>query len=143
MVFDRIPPVTRCGLNALGLPSRLWSAVPPVGDFRDRPAPRLAALEHADSVAISSKSITVSSGSRSPPKILPPPSGGHQPGTIPADSSAGVSISRNELELDSSSADQVVIGLLANTCHELTGRFAKEPGDYVTLVTDMTDATSP
>jgi nicotinamidase-related amidase len=36
----------------------------------------------------------------------------------------------------------VVIGLLANTCVEVTGRYAAELGDHVTLVKDATAAYS-
>ena len=36
----------------------------------------------------------------------------------------------------------IVIGLLANTCIESTGRFAMELGYHVTLVTDATAAFS-
>ena len=37
----------------------------------------------------------------------------------------------------------ILIGLLANTCLEATGRFASELGYHVTLVTDATAAASP
>ena len=37
----------------------------------------------------------------------------------------------------------IIIGLLANTCIESTGRFAMELGYHVTLVTDATAAFSP
>jgi nicotinamidase-related amidase len=37
----------------------------------------------------------------------------------------------------------IIIGMIANTCIEATGRFAAELGYHVTLVTDATSAFSP
>ncbi|MNR08756.1 Isochorismatase family protein YecD [compost metagenome] len=37
----------------------------------------------------------------------------------------------------------ILVGMLANTCIESTGRFAAELGYHVTLVTDATAAFSP